>query len=45
MSLDLKTDLHLHTTASDGTWRPEKLYVFIRRITGQLLSIAWKYAS
>ncbi|HEX3044566.1 MAG TPA: PHP domain-containing protein, partial [Bacillota bacterium] len=30
MSFDLKTDLHLHTTASDGTWGPEKLVQNIR---------------
>ena len=30
MSNDIKVDLHLHTTASDGTWGPEKLVANIR---------------
>ena len=25
MIKDKKVDLHLHTTASDGTWKPERL--------------------
>ena len=39
MSNDIKVDLHLHTTASDGTWGPEKLAANIRNAGIELFAV------
>ncbi len=37
--MDLRTDLHLHTTASDGRWTPEQLIAQVRQAGIGLFSI------
>jgi predicted metal-dependent phosphoesterase TrpH len=38
-SMDLRTDLHLHTTASDGRWTPERLVDEVQRVGIGLFSV------
>ena len=38
-SLDLRADLHLHTTASDGRWTPQQLLREVQRVGIGLFSV------
>ena len=37
--MELRTDLHLHTTASDGRWKPEDLVDAVRRAAIGLFAV------